>query len=490
MVGGISFGGLASGLDTGAIIDALLSVERFPITQLEQKKSSEQSKISLLGTLEGYLRELRSSAKGLATSKEFLDFSVTAELEGFATFGASGNAVAGAHTLEVSSLATSDRWVFDAVTDPTSNLATADGQSVQFTYDGTTYDVVIADQDESSLEDVAAAINEATDGAVSASVVNTGTAASPSYQLVLAGKDTGQAYGITGIASTITGLTINSTVGGPSHLTEADDAVAIIDGLTVRRSTNDFSDVLPGVSITVTGITASPVAFTVAPDKDAIRDKVLDFVDAYNKVIDFIQTQNSYDEESGAGGPLFGDELLRSVQSTLRTTLFGQSAAAVQSGFGTLSQIGIAPDRTGRMVVDQTKMDEKMDEDLELFVELFVDSDGFDNGGAAKGDPAYYTDLTADSGLADDLDRELDRLLNGAFTVGGEKTAGRFKIKKDALNDRIRSYDDQIEAREYRLGKLEVNLVARFAALENLMAQLNAQQGYLTSYVLNGQQKG
>jgi flagellar hook-associated protein 2 len=490
MVGGISFGGLASGLDTGAIIDALLRVEQLPIAQLEQKKSGEQTKISLLGTLEGYLRDLKSSAKGLATAKDFLDFTVTAELEGFATFSASGNAVAGAHTLEVDSLATSDRWAFDAVTDPTVDLATADGQSVQFTYDGTSYTVVMADQDESSLEQIAAAINDETEGAVSASIVNTGTSAAPSYQLVLAGADTGQAYAVTGITSTITGLTIDNTIGGPSHLTQADNAVAIIDGLTVQRSTNDFSDVLPGVSITVTGLTAgTPVSFTVAPDKDAIRDKVLDFVDAYNKVIDFIQTQNSYDEENGAGGPLFGDELLRSVQSTLRTTLFGQTAAQAQGGFGTLSQLGIAPDRNGRMVVDQTEMDAKMDEDLELFVELFVDSDGFDNGGAAKGDPAYYVDITPDSGLADDLDRTLDRLLNGAFTLGGEKTAGRFKIRKDALNDSIQRYADQIEAREYRLQRYEANLVARFAALENLMAQLTSQQGFLASATaVQGQQ--
>jgi len=489
MVGGISFGGLASGLDTGAIIDALLRVERLPITQLEQKKAGDQQKISLLGTLEGYLRDLKSAAKGLATAKDFLTNGVTAELEGFATFSVSANAIAGSHTIEINALAASDRWAFDAVGDPTTNLATANGQKVQFTYDGTTYDVVMADQNASSLDEIAVAINSATAGKVNASVVNTGTTASPSYQLVIAGKDTGTAYGITGLTSTITGLTIDNTIGGPSHLTAAADAVAIIDGLTVTRNTNDFSDVLPGVSITVTALTAgTPVGFTVAPDKEAIRDKVLAFVDSYNQVIDFIQEQNSYDEENGAGGLLFGEDLLRSVQSTVRGTLFGQSPAQVQGGFGSMSQLGMAPDRNGRIVVDQTKMDEKMDEDLGLFMELFVDSDGFDNAGAAKGSPGYYVDTTADSGIADDLDRALDRLLNGAFTLGGVKTAGRFKIRKDALSERIGRYDDQIEAREFRLQRFEQNLVARFAALESLMAQLTSQQGFLaTAMTSNGQ---
>ena len=42
MVGNITFGGLGSGLDTGAIIDALLGVERIPIQQLETRKKDEQ----------------------------------------------------------------------------------------------------------------------------------------------------------------------------------------------------------------------------------------------------------------------------------------------------------------------------------------------------------------------------------------------------------------------------------------------------------------
>ena len=37
---GISFGGLASGLDTQAIIAALVAVERRPIKALETKKTS------------------------------------------------------------------------------------------------------------------------------------------------------------------------------------------------------------------------------------------------------------------------------------------------------------------------------------------------------------------------------------------------------------------------------------------------------------------
>ena len=64
--GGISFGGLGSGLDTGAIIQALLDVERIPINALEAKKEIEQKKSSLIGTIQGYVNALRSKAKALS----------------------------------------------------------------------------------------------------------------------------------------------------------------------------------------------------------------------------------------------------------------------------------------------------------------------------------------------------------------------------------------------------------------------------------------
>ena len=72
MVGGISFGGLGSGLDTGAIIDALLKLESQPIKILEGRKALEQKKIDLLGTLKGHIDALRDKARDMGTLAGFL----------------------------------------------------------------------------------------------------------------------------------------------------------------------------------------------------------------------------------------------------------------------------------------------------------------------------------------------------------------------------------------------------------------------------------
>ena len=87
----------------------------------------------------------------------------------------------------------------------------------------------------SSLNDVAAAINTAAAGKVAASVVNTGTATSPAYQLVLAGQSTGLDLRISAISSSIAALTIDPT--GPTAAGVAQSASNLTVGniSSVRR---------------------------------------------------------------------------------------------------------------------------------------------------------------------------------------------------------------------------------------------------------------
>jgi len=489
---GITIGGLGSGLDTRAIIDALVRVESLPIDLLETKKTSEKKKLSLLSTLEGYVSSLRSKAKALSSPAEFLAFTVTASDATTASFKASGNALAGSHTITVNQLATSDRWAFNGIVDPALNLASADGQGISFTYDGVAYDATVSAA-ASTLNDVASAINTAAAGKVSASVVNTGTATTPSYQLVLSGQSTGLDKRITGISSSIASLTIDATGPDPlgvaqsaNNLTVGNNAIAVIDGLSVTRSDNDFSDVLTGVSIsTLTADPAKTTSFTVEPNKDAIKAKLKDFVEAFNKVMTFIGEQNKYSEEKGPGGELFGDSSLRSIQSTIRNELFGTTVAQIggdTAGFGTLKLLGLDLQKDGTLIINDAKLTAKLDEDLTKFADLFVDTDGFDNGGAPIGTPAYYVDITPDSGLADKLVRAIDRMVNGYTDVSGATSKGLFDVREDTINARVKLIDRQIADREYRLDRYQAQLEARFAALESTMAQLQSQQQYLGAF--------
>lgn len=491
MVGSITFGGLGSGLDTGAIIEALLSVERIPIDTLEARKKDEQKKLDLYNQLKGHVNGLREASSKISSLAGFLSYKAAVSHEGYATISAGGSATAGGHTLRVDKLAAADRWAFDGVAAKDVNLATADGQGVSFTYDGVDYDVALTAAT-STLEDIAAAISDATGGLLNVSVVNSSTDASPSWQLVVSGKETGEDFRITSLASTVAGLTIDGTgadlngvAQSTNHIAVGSNAVALIDGLQVTRSDNDFSGVVEGVSIQAT--TADPsttITFTIEPDKESVQTTVQGWLDAYNKVVSFINGQSQYDEDGGPSGPLFGESALRTIRSTLNNTLFGQSATDAQNdveGYGTLKLLGIDSASDGTLSINATKFSEKLDENLEAFADLFVDTDGFDNGGAAVGSPGYYQDTTADSGLADDLMRAIDAMVKPYNDGAGNSYKGLFDARQESINASIKLFDKQIEEREYRLEKYEEQLVAKFAALESTMAKLNAQLAYLQS---------
>ena len=326
--GGISFGGLGSGLDTNAIIEALLGVERVPIDALEAKKSNEQKKASLVGTIQGYVDTLRSKAKALATMSDFLSVTASNPFENLATISASTTAAEGSHTLRVASTLATDRWAFSGVADPTADLASG-AASLAFGYEGSLYTFNFGDPTQTSLNDVAAAINAGPNGGVTAQVLQTGpTGGATSYQLVLTAPEGGASHRLSAISSSGLGLTISSGVGSSSNVTTGEDAVAYIDGLRFQRESNDFSDVIAGVSIQALA-PGQEFTFTISADKEAIQAKLQEFVDAYNEVITFINGQNAYSEDEGAGGLLFGDSLLRTVRGTLYNTLFGQTALQV-----------------------------------------------------------------------------------------------------------------------------------------------------------------
>lgn len=485
MANGISFSGLGSGLDTASIIQQLVALERLPIQALEGQKKGVQDRISTLGTLKGLVKSLQTKAKELAARRDFLEFDVTPSQEGVATFSASGSAVAGSHTLTVLRLASVDRWAFDGVASPTTDLATGAGQQISFDVNGTNYSVTLQ-QDQSSLEEIAVAINDLADADVEASVVNTGTGTSPSWKLVLTAAESGEDYRISNIASTVAGLSIQWSApdaeGGPTsadNVTVGNNALAQIDGLTVERTTNEFNDVVTGVSITTTSSDPdNTIQFTVEADQTAIKKKLKEFVDAYNEVVKFANTQNTYTEDVGPAGKLFGDPILSTVRSRIDSALFGVDIADVTAdtlGFSTLNLVGIERQNDGTLLIDDTTLSEKLAEDIDAFSDLFIDADGFDNGGADVSSPAYFVDTSVDSGLAASLDRAIERMFDSIDGPNGEVVKGLFDARNETWNSDLRRFDRQIESKENYLERFEEGLIQRFARLEELIGGLNAQ---------------
>ena len=477
----IQFGGLASGLDTSAIISALLAIQRRPIFTLEGRKTTEQTRLSLFGTFEGLVDALQKKAQELVQSNGFYAYTLQEGNEGVAAFTLSDGAVAGSHELIVAQLAQADRYTLNTaapVTDP-DMIGLGEGTITFDYYDpdlgvATSYTVTVAAGSD-SLNGIAAAINADAGDAVTASVINTGTGATPQYELVIAGDDTGADFAIQNLTVGIAGL-ISQT-----NLTTAKNAQVTIDGLAVERSSNVFSDVLAGVSFTVSSV--GTTTFTIDADPEGMKENVRSLVDAYNAVIEFINTQNTYAEETGAGGELFGDGALRSVGSTIHSALFNIDISKVtgNNAYATLGLIGVDLNADGTLTIDETQFDEKLAAGIDELANLFLDTTDADGNGVGDG-------------LLLVLDDALDNLLKSSSVPDPNDPdnpiaiPGLFERRRDTINEVISGIDDEIERIEYHLEQLEASLVQRFSNLETLLAGLNAQASFLSSSLAFPQQ--
>ena len=102
---GINFGGLASGLDTRAIISALMAVERRPISALQTKKTSLSSQKGLFGDFKKLLGDLQTEARALRTTTDFLKMKAATSNDDVLGVSASGSATPGTHQIKVLDLA-------------------------------------------------------------------------------------------------------------------------------------------------------------------------------------------------------------------------------------------------------------------------------------------------------------------------------------------------------------------------------------------------
>src|SRR5215471_20920011 len=102
----IQFGGLASGLDTKALIDGLVGAETTSfITPLTKQKTVDQVQQGLLNTLSSALASLKGSAQALSLSTDFNKRTASSSDATVLAATADSSAQSGLYHVTVSSLA-------------------------------------------------------------------------------------------------------------------------------------------------------------------------------------------------------------------------------------------------------------------------------------------------------------------------------------------------------------------------------------------------
>lgn len=438
----ISFGGLASGIDTNSIITQLVKLERTPIDTLSQRQTTNTSRKAKWTSLRSKLEDLRTASAALNTASKASPVAVTSSNSSVLTATSSSGGSAGRYDIRVDRLAQASRTYSDAYTSNSQAGLFGTGTLSIQVGTGTAIDVAVDGTD--SLDSVAAKIN-ASGAAVQASVLFDGG----TYRLQIAGNQTGAANAVT---LTESGTSLG--VASPANVRQqAVDAQVTIDGFAVTRPTNSLSDVIAGVNLELKDV--SPTGTTqrvdVTRDTGALTDKVKKFVDAYNIVNNFINAEATYSGVTKGAESLVGDSTVRSLQTRLRSQITSP-VGGITGRYSSLAAIGVSLQRDGSLALDSAKL-----------------------SAAISADPAAVSQVFAkpDTGAM----VALDKLVN-QYTSTSDGLIGK---RVSAIDDANRNITKQMSDLEDRVTKFEDRLRAQFTAMEQTMSRIQNQGSQITS---------
>ena len=163
----ITFGGLATGLDTAAIITQLMTLERRPIFRLEDKQQAYESQASKWRSVKSRLSSLTDKVSALGERKDVLSTTVSSSDEKVFTATSLGGAPLGATEVNVTSLAQAERTYSDAFSASdtaglfgtgTLSITVGSDAAVDVTIDGTDTLQSVVDKINASDADVSAGV--------------------------------------------------------------------------------------------------------------------------------------------------------------------------------------------------------------------------------------------------------------------------------------------------------------------------------------------
>lgn len=376
----ISSLGIGSGVLTSDLVDQLVQAEREPTeNRLNRRTEQAEALLSAYGTLRSAVTELRLPMRQLSAPDNLKAFSANSSNENIAVSVDSARASRGTYSVEVTSLAGAQALASRDVFADRDVTSVGQG-TLSLNVGGRTTNITI-DNSNDTLQGLANAINDS-DAGVSAGVIDTGNG----FQLVLSADETGtdNAVSITvsgdssGSDTDNQGLSrfaFNTGMDADSGLREtiaASDAVMEINGVEVTRSTNNFENVIDGLTFNITETGSSIIK--VQQDFGAVADRVQGFVDKFNALQSTIDSLAGFNAESGRGNLLTGDSTIRTIQNQLRQVLTRVVPGLENSSVRSLADVGITTDfETGGLQFDRAKFEEQLKSNPDDVTALFAE---------------------------------------------------------------------------------------------------------------------
>ncbi|MCK9479162.1 MAG: flagellar filament capping protein FliD [Firmicutes bacterium] len=504
--------GLASGLDVDAIVKSLMLTEQAKVDSITQKQTLLEWKIgshkelnSLLADFTNKYFSALSPNTSIHTASAYNIKSVALSNSQSVSISASSDAVDGAYVInEITSLAKGasaesafgissnlNEKVLPSASLKDLNLATAllfeqgtddEGNNIQFIeFDINGVNFKFCDSD--SLQHVISAVNKSDAGV-------TMSYSSLSDKLSVKSKTLGadSALEINNISGNFFAQNASDSAFGLSTATKAGtNAVLKINSYDVSKASNSFT--IDGITYNLLNETSLETTFTIYQDVDASFNKIKNFIDDYNNLIETVNGKLKEEkfrsflpltqaqkkemtekeiadwEQKAKSGMLSGDLKIRQLLSDVRNAFLNTVDGAGVSFY----EIGISTgymSKDGKLNIDEAKLKNALANNPEGVANLF-----------AKTSSAIDTaQKYNESGLAwriGDTLKNYTGFIKSYTLVYSEKQ----------LSDYGRKVTDFIK----RMNEKEARYYKQYAALEKALSNLNAQSLYFDSVFNSGE---
>lgn len=437
---GISSLGVGSSILTQDVLDQLREADDAKFIQpIDLELANENDKKDALNIVDANMTNLIDNIDVLKSATLYDERSATVTGTSVEV-SADPNTDIQDFTLDVTKLATKQIEQSGTYTAKTDTIASGagsinlniDGQDFSIDYDATT-----------TLDDLKDLINDVAGDKVDATIVQVNDT---DFRLFISSVDTGTTQDIT-ITDTTGNLSDTRLTTGLTAVQTAVDAEFTFNGQAITRTSNNISDLITGLDITLKETGSSSVS--VAQNRDSIMEKIDNFVEKYNAAISELSRVTKQSTDSEERGIFSNESTIKSMKRALENMF-----ANVGEGAATMSDFGFDIDEDGVMSIDKDVLNTKLDEDS-ANVEAF-----FSGGTYTKSDLSTV---------------EMTGIFNEMATTVKSYTDFNATLDQyeNSIKDSISSLEDRKLTMTERLDSRYEILAKQYAAYDAIIAKLN-----------------
>lgn len=356
-----------SGVDLSSLVPSLIEAQFAAKTAaLKAKADTLTAQISDVSSIKSAITDFASALASLAKGGTLATQATSSDTSVLSVTTSAGAKLANmSKSITVNALATAQSAATKTAYDKTASLGTGSLSIKVGSNDAVSIDI---DSDNATIDKVAAKINAAATG-VTASVITDKSGKAYLSFTGATGKD--NSFTITATEGDTAGLSqlnVGANATGTTTNSTAANASITMDGVTVERASNTVSDLVDGVTMTLSAVSNKPVSLTGTRPTAALTTVVSNFVSTYN---DTLKTLNTAIDP--LSGDLRSDPAARSLAQTLRTLTTTKLVPGSSGSTGpqTLADLGVRTEKDGSLTVDQTRLAQVMAASPDAIEQMF-----------------------------------------------------------------------------------------------------------------------